>query len=115
MKLGGQQIRVGPNENIQFLYILIDRALIFYAHIINWAHGRRELSIPVKVKYDPSEKTGYTATWNISAQRKCTAFFQAIRNGDAVKKEQADEELRTLIRDELKRMYSGSSEELVRI
>ena len=48
MKLGGQQIRVGPNENIQFLYILIDRALIFYAHIINWAHGRRELSIPVK-------------------------------------------------------------------
>jgi hypothetical protein len=42
LKLGGQQIKIGPNENIQFSYILIDRALIFYSHVINWAHGRRD-------------------------------------------------------------------------
>ena len=107
MTLGGQQIRVGPNENIQFLYILIDRAFIFYAHIINWAHGRRDVSSSVEAGYDPSGKTGYTASWNISAQRKCTAFFQAIRTGDAVKKEKADRDLRALIQDELKKMYAG--------
>ncbi len=107
MTLGGQQIRVGPNENIQFLYILIDRVLIFYAHIVNWAHGRRDVSTSVEAGYDPSGKAGYTANWNISAQRKCTAFFQAIRTGDAVKKEKATRDLRALIQDELKKMYAG--------
>ena len=107
MTLGGQQIRVGPNENIQFLYILIDRVLIFYAHIVNWAHGRRDVSTSVEAGYDPSGKAGYTANWNISAQRKCTAFFQAIRTGDAVKKEKATRDLRALIQDELKKMYVG--------
>lgn len=107
MNLGGQQIRVGPNENIQFLYILIDRALIFYAHIINWAHGRRDVSTSVEAESDPSGKAGYTANWNIGAQRKCTTFFQAIRTGDAVKKEKADRDLRALIQNELKKMYAG--------
>jgi len=107
MTLGGQQIRVGPNENIQFLYILFDRALIFYAHIINWAHGRRDVSTSVEAESDPSGKAGYTANWNISAQRKCTAFFQAIRTGDAVKKEKTTRDLRALIQDELRKIYAG--------
>ena len=107
MTLGGQQIRVGPNENIQFLYILFDRALIFYAHIINWAHGRRDVSTSVEAESDPSGKAGYTANWNISAQRKCTAFFQAIRTGDTVKKEKATRDLRALIQDELRKIYAG--------
>ncbi len=41
IRLGGDQIQVGPNENLQFLYVLLDRALIYYAHIINRPHGRR--------------------------------------------------------------------------
>lgn len=45
MNLGGRQIRVGPIDNIQLLYILLDRALIFYSHIINWAHGRRDYTV----------------------------------------------------------------------
>ncbi|MBE9543392.1 MAG: GTPase/DUF3482 domain-containing protein [Proteobacteria bacterium] len=114
MNLGGQQIRVGPNENIQFLYILIDRALIFYAHIINWAHGRRDGSSSVEAEYDPSEKTGYTAKWNISAQKKCTAFFKAIRTGDALKKEKAGRDLKALIQGELKKMYAVPSEDIGR-
>ena len=115
MNLGGQQVRVGPNENIQFLYILIDRVLIFCEHIINWAHGRRDVSSSVEAESDPSRKTGYTADWNISAQRKCTAFFKAIRTGDTVKKEKADRDLRVLIRDELRKMVAGPSEDIVRL
>ena len=112
LNLGGQQIRVGPNENIQFLYILIDRALIFYAHIINWAHGRRDSSSSVEAEYDPSEKTGYTAKWNISAQKKCTAFFKAVGTGDALKKEKAGRDLKALIQGELKKMYAAPSEDI---
>ena len=111
IKLGDQQIQVGPNENIQFLYILIDRSLIFYSHIINWAHGRRDISKTGKEVNLLPEKAGYTAAWNIKNQRKCIAFFKAIRTGDPVKKEKSHKELGELIRTDLKKMYSNSGEE----
>ncbi|RTZ95934.1 MAG: DUF3482 domain-containing protein [Deltaproteobacteria bacterium] len=114
MALGGHQIRVGPNENIQFLYILIDRVFIFYAHIINWAHGRQVMPIPPSAMGKLSGKTGYTAAWNISAQRKCTSFLHAVLSGDAAKKERATRELRTLIRNELEKIYTPESEDSVR-
>ncbi len=113
MNLGGHQIRVGPNENIQFLYILIDRALIFYAHIINWAHGRQDISTPAVLTGNLSEKTGYTSGWNISSQRKCSAFLQASQTRDAVKKEKATRELRTLIRNELEKIYTDKIDSAV--
>lgn len=109
IKLGDRQIQIGPNKNIQFLYILIDRALIFYSHIVNWAHGRREVSNTTHADTaKPSEKAGYTTQWDTSAQKKCSAFFQAIQNGDSVKKEKAERELRRLLREELQKMYAGN-------
>ncbi|RLD33269.1 MAG: DUF3482 domain-containing protein [Bacteroidetes bacterium] len=110
IKLGGRQIQVGPNENIQFLYILIDRSLIFYSHIINWAHGRQDISETEKEGTLLPEKLGYTAGWNIKDQRKCMVFFKAIKTGDPVKEEKSRKELATLIQAELKKMYSGSGE-----
>ena len=35
LALGGSQIRIGSNSNVQFFYVLLDRALIYYAHMIN--------------------------------------------------------------------------------
>ena len=114
MNIGGHQIRVGPNENIQFLYILIDRALIFYAHIINWAHSRQDF--PAAGPGGPlPEKSGYTSGWHLSEQRRCMAFLQAVRNGDAVKKEKAARALRTLIRKALENIYDDKNEDSVRI
>lgn len=110
LNLGGRQMQVGPNANTQFLYILIDRALIFYTHIINWAHGRRDISVRAGDAPDPSGKTGYTAMWPISAQRKCAAFFQAVRRGEAQKREQAERDLRVLLRQELKKRYTGQND-----
>lgn len=42
--LGGGRVRitVGPIKNSQFAFILLDRAFLYYSHIINWAHGRRD-------------------------------------------------------------------------
>lgn len=42
VSLGGYKMTVGPAGNVQFLYVLLDRALLYYAHVINWAHGRRD-------------------------------------------------------------------------
>ena len=111
IKLGGQQIQVGPNENIQFLYILIDRSLIFYSHIINWAHGRRDISETEKNETILPSETGLTSTWSIKDQRKCVAFFKAVRNGDPIKKEKTYRELAAVIQNELEKMYSDEGRE----
>lgn len=42
LKIGKQKITTGPCRNIQFMYIQLDRMLLYYSHVINWAHGRRE-------------------------------------------------------------------------
>jgi len=112
INLGGRQIRIGPIENIQLLYILIDRALIYYTHIINWAHGRRDVSGQMESWHDQTAKTGYTSTWNISSQKKCMTFFKTIQGNDDVKKEKANRNLKILIQEKLKKLYTGQSEDI---
>ena len=82
MSLGGMKIHVGPMENIQFFYILLDRALIYYSHIINWAHGRRGLPPARDTDVKTAAKAGFTAEWNDSAKRLCVDFFKAAKSGD---------------------------------
>ncbi len=112
MNLGGRQIQIGPNKNIQFLYILIDRVLIFYSHIVNWAHGRREDTMSETTNTTSRQKTGYTAQWDIGAQKKCTAYFQALKNEDGGKLEKAENNLRLLLRKELQKRYFGNTDSI---
>ena len=84
LNLGGQQIRIGPIENIQFIYILLDRALIFYSHIINWAHGRRDY--PIEESTDRRVvKAGFTFQWNDKKKRICQSFYTAVRTDGSKK------------------------------
>ncbi len=91
MQVGGEQLRLGPVNNIQLLYILLDRGLLFYAHVINWAHGRRDYEAaarPDAAAY--SGKEGYTTNWSREERRVCEQFFAAIRQGrDAELEERA--------------------------
>jgi len=98
MSLGGHQIKVGPVDNIQFFYILMDRALIFYSHIINWAHGRRDYPlVPLEKKTEPV-KSGFTAEWDENTKKICINFFKAVRSND----EMNMENIRGLIKDIIK-------------
>ena len=83
MALGGYQIKIGPNENIQFLYVLLDRALIYYSHAINWAHGRRDRD---DEKTDLS-KIGYTSEWDDFKKNICTNFFKTVHSHDDLQME----------------------------
>lgn len=85
MNLGGQQIRISPIDNIQFMYVLLDRALIFYSHIINWAHGRRDYPSGRPASEQPV-RTGLTAGWNDKTKRECYAFYSAVRSHNFEKK-----------------------------
>ncbi len=83
LKLGGWQVIVGPNTNIQFLYVLLDRTLLYYAHIINWAHGRRDYDCAkVSQNSDKSVKQGYTASYDDSARKICNRYFKDIGKKD---------------------------------
>lgn len=85
INLGGQQIRIGPIDNIQFMYVLLDRVLIFYSHVINWAHGRRDYSSVRSVSEQPSS-AGLTAAWDDKTRREFYAFYSAVRGHDFEKK-----------------------------
>ena len=97
VNLGGQQIRIGPVENIQFIYILLDRALIFYSHIINWAHGRRDY--PIEESSDRrAVKAGFTFEWDDKKKGICQSFYTAIRT-DGSKKALSRKPLKEMLQE----------------
>ena len=108
LNLGGRQIRVGPNVNIQFLYILIDRVLIFYAHIINWAHGRRDYPEDKLIApEDAADKAGFTSEWSSREKKICQSFLQTIRLGEDLQVEQSRKNMVGLLLDVMGKI-SGS-------
>ena len=96
MKLDKEQIQVGPVQNIQLLYILLDRALLYYSHIVRRAHGRRDHSV------DKSGlKHGMSSTWSKDEHKICQRFFQSLHNKDASEVEESGEKLLRLIHTSL--------------
>ncbi|MBW1799108.1 MAG: GTPase/DUF3482 domain-containing protein [Deltaproteobacteria bacterium] len=103
LNLGGQQIRIGPVGNIQFMYILLDRALIFYAHIINWAHGRRDYR-PGRAPSGQQMKAGFTAQWDEKTKGRCQAFYRAVRSSDEDRKMASRRAIRALLQDQFSKI-----------
>lgn len=101
IRLGGYRVTVGPHKNLQLTYILIDRALIFYAHIINWAHGRRDYPAAAIDMSPGAQRIGYTARWPNADKRICAAFFRAVRSGNEEKKDRAGKDLEVVLRKNL--------------
>jgi len=64
------------------MYILLDRALLFYHWIINWAHGRRDYSSRSEAGHVELEKQEMTVGWSRAEQRICEQFFQAVTTND---------------------------------
>ncbi len=102
MKLDKQQLQVGPVTNMQLLYILLDRALLYYSHVINWAHGRRDYQDAVtNANAEGDEKQGYTSDWSRDDRRACDRFFKALQGDYLSDREQAEAEIVDLIREKL--------------
>jgi len=94
LQLGRMKIQVGPVKNDQILYVLIDRALIYFSHVINWAHSRRDdAQAPEPVQ--GNGKLGFTAKWEGSAKQLFAKFFKAVRKKDQVKIEEIKARLAT--------------------
>jgi len=83
--LGGVQIRVGPNRNPQFSWILLDRALAIYFVASHRAHARQDRE-PLNADDVLVRLEGegvLSKTWNGDIRRRCERAFASIRKGKA--------------------------------
>ncbi len=71
--MAGERLTIGPNRNIQFLFVLLDRALLYYAHIINRAHGKRD-----NTHDTTSGKQGFSAAFSSAQRSACMTFFKNL-------------------------------------
>ncbi|MCF8069636.1 MAG: GTPase/DUF3482 domain-containing protein [Desulfobacterales bacterium] len=75
-KIGKRKISTGPCRNIQFMYVLLDRILLYYSHVINWAHGRREPSN--KVVNSGCSKQGMVSDFPDDARKVFDTMFTIV-------------------------------------
>jgi len=101
MKMGGEQLQVGPVSNIQLLYIILDRGLLFYAHVINWAHGRRDYERRGNRLRPVGGKSGFTSHWGRGQRKICDHFFRFAQKGQGGEREEASLILQDLLREQL--------------
>jgi len=105
--LGGNEMQIGPVKNIQFLYILLDRSLIYYSHIINWAHGRRDFAAgQVDQDTDPM-RIGYTAQWDSAIRSICAEFFREATTGEGSGGTDVEQQLKNILIDQLQRISNS--------
>ncbi len=84
LRLGGDRIQLGPARDPQFIFILLDRVLLYYSHIINRPHGRRDPAAPVET--GKAAKEGFTARLSADRRHVCARYFKAV-TGRAVLRE----------------------------
>lgn len=97
--LGGKRVTVGPNRNPNFLFILLDRALIYHSHAINWAHGRRD--DPASASPADEGKQGFTTSWSSERRKVCARFLKAMHKGGVEEREKARRAMAAMLREAL--------------
>jgi hypothetical protein len=102
-KLGGIKITVGPNTNPQFPFILLDRAMLYFKHISNWAHARskppegQDQAIEISL----AEK-GFTSHWSKQQRQVCAQFIKAVSTDASYEKQaEAERECRKMLEEAL--------------
>ncbi|MFH1152305.1 MAG: GTPase/DUF3482 domain-containing protein [Pseudomonadota bacterium] len=99
IRLGKDQLRLGPTDNPQLMYVLLDRSLIFYSGVINWAHGRRDLALNAGEPVSRGLKQGVTAGMSFKEKQICSLFFQAITGRNQKRMEAERSSMTGLVED----------------
>ncbi len=91
--LGGEQLQLGPAQNINLLFVLLNRSFLYYQHTINWAHGRRDYQS--STESSDEKDSGFTRNWSSGNMQICQKFFRAVQKNGAAHEE--EEKMRELI------------------
>jgi len=100
MKIGGVRLTVGPNRNPQFPFVLLDRLLLYYQIIINWAHARQD-HVQKPAQVEDETKMGFTAQWDRKQRDTYARFFKKLRSNKEADREKALTEMRDAIEEVL--------------
>ncbi|MBN2809963.1 MAG: GTPase/DUF3482 domain-containing protein [Deltaproteobacteria bacterium] len=109
-RLNKQRLQVGPVKTIQLLFVLLDRQLLFYSHIINWAHGRRDYENQVLTRQKHSFNLGYTRDWSRSRYEICENFFKALQHYSQAEDKVFCRPLGELLREVLREISGGEKQ-----
>lgn len=71
---GGRVVRVGPHKNQNFPWVLLDRALLHYFTIRDYAHSRRE-----KIIINSNNDTGLAKGLEQGRRRELAGIFSRLR------------------------------------
>lgn len=109
--LGGERMQVGMGDSIQFFHILLDRALLFYAHVINWAHGRRDVPESGSFMPETLSQSARSGQWPAASLKVCREYFQAVRKNDGVRSELQEKLLHQILTDALMAISCGENKD----
>ena len=111
--LGGQETQIGPVKNIQFLYVLLDRSLLYYAHISNWAHGRRDYDAAKVPPEQDAVHGGYAAGWNSGARTICNEFFKEATRSNGNSNPDTEGKLKDFLIDQLQKISRSDNVNII--
>jgi len=92
-ELGGCRIKVGPLRNPQLMFVLLDRALIYFQCVSNWTHARRDdASISLQ-----DGKMGWTSSWDRDRRRAFEKYQAYLQKDYFAKAEELQPVLRQIL------------------
>ncbi|MEM7392871.1 MAG: GTPase/DUF3482 domain-containing protein [Verrucomicrobiota bacterium] len=106
-KLGGIKLTVGPNRNPQFFYVLLDRCLLYYQHLVNWTHARRDTVTPEDLATET--KIGFVSGWSDEQRKTADEFFKALHKGSLQKQDEAAARFGDLLKEVLQDLSNGET------
>jgi len=107
-RLDEQRLSIGPVKSPQLMFILLDRSLLFYQLVSNWAHGRRDYDRENETQ--PENKRGMTATWKRGELQLCERFFkQTTGEEDEEEKKKTRAAMRELLLTKLARLSGADA------
>jgi hypothetical protein len=104
--LGGIQLKVGPHQNLNFPWIVLDRALMICYQLANWTHARRDdfTVDPAALEREIKDHKILSANWPKERRRECEETFVAIR------KQRTQPEDRARLRNAIEQALDALSE-----
>lgn len=75
--LGERRLQVGPITSAQWIFILLDRFLLHYWHVIHWSHAMRDQDAVPATAVESKNKLGLSDTWSRADRTLCMDFFKS--------------------------------------
>ncbi|BCS95121.1 hypothetical protein DSLASN_07530 [Desulfoluna limicola] len=94
--LGGQELTLGPCRNLQVLFVLLDRILLYFRLITSRSHGKRD-EAALAVEEAALESGGVSRHLSSSDKKAFQELFKATGKQDAAGTEKAISEIRGIL------------------